>query len=699
MTIKANLRTGASLLILCLPTFAAAQEDVYRDEIVVTASPLGRSAEETIVGTTVVSGDDLERNLDGSIGETLRKQPGISSSFFGPGASRPIIRGLGGDRISVLDSGIGSIDASSTSPDHAVAVEPATAEKIEIVRGAATLLYGSSAAGGVVNVFSGRIPNRAPEDGVDGALRIGKTTVDDGVEAAGGFDLDLGGGGKGTFVFHGEGFYRDADDYEIPGFAESARLRAAEEAEGEVEEHDEEEGFGVVENTALETKGGSAGLSYVFDRGFFGFSGTAINTDYGVPGAHGHHGEEEGEGEEEGGVSIALKQRRIDFDSELDADFLLFQKSKLRVGYADYTHSEIEPSGEVGTVFANEGVEGRLELVDKTSTIGGAALNGAVGFQWKLRDFSAIGEEAFVPPTKSRQLGFFALKELSSGPLRFEAGGRYEATRHEAPDLAIERKFDAFSVSVGVGYQPSDIVFLGVTGLRTERAPSTEELFSNGPHLATGVFEIGDPDLGVETARGVEATARFGDDKLSFAVNGFYTSYKDFIFENATGVDADVDGELIPIFEFQATDATFKGFEAQLDAELFEVGPFHIHSHLAADYVRATAKNSATGDLPRIPPITGLFALEANSSHVDLRGEIDHSLTQRRVGEGELPTDRYTIYNVYMTFRPMGESSGLSVRLAALNLSDEEARLHPSFLKDVAPLPGRNFKISLQGTF
>lgn len=692
MSIGNFWRAGASLIVLGLPSIAAAQEDVYRDEIIVTASPLGRSADETIVAATVVAGDDLDRNLDASIGETLRKQPGISSSFFGPAASRPIIRGLGGDRISVLDSGIGSIDASSTSPDHAVAVEPATAEKIEIVRGVATLLYGSSAAGGVVNVFSGRIPRQLPEDGLDGSLRISGTSVDDGIESAGGFDLNLGKVGAGALVFHGEGFYRKADDYKIPGYTESKRLREAEEAAGEIDGHDEEGSYGVVDNTHMESKGGSAGLSYVFDQGFFGLSGTAINTTYGVPG-HGH------EGEDEGGVSIALQQRRLDLDSEIDADFLIFQKARLRVGYADYTHSEIEPSGDIGTVFTNEGVEGRFELVDKSVDLGSAELNGAVGVQWKLRDFSAIGDEAFVPPSKSRQLGFFGLKELSLGDLRLEVGGRYEATRHRAPDLGVERSFDAFAVSAGIGYQPSDIAFFGITGLRTERAPSIEELFSNGPHLATGVFEIGDANLGVETAHGLEATMRLGDDDLSFVVNGFYTSYDDFIFENATGVEVDVDGEMLPVLQFQASDATFKGFEAQLDAELFSIGPFHIHSHLATDFVRATAKGSATGDMPRIPPMTGLFALEANSSHVDIRGEIDHSLTQRHVGEDELPTDRYTMYNLYVTLRPLGEDSGLSVRLAALNLSNEDARLHPSFLKDVAPLPGRNLRISLKGSF
>jgi iron complex outermembrane receptor protein len=688
MSSKSFWRISASIFAFGAASTALAQEDVIRDEIVVTASPLGRSSDETIVGTTVVSGDDLERNLDGSIGETLRKQPGISSSFFGPGASRPIIRGLGGDRISVLDSGIGSIDASSTSPDHAVAVEPATAEKIEIVRGAATLLYGSSAAGGVVNVFSGKIPNRLPDGGIDGALRVGASSVDDGIEAAGGFDVDLGKAGAGNFVFHGEGFYRNADDYEIPGFAESARLRAAEEAGGET---GGDEAVGVVANTSLNTRGGAAGLSYVHDDGFIGFSGTALNTEYGVPG-HSHEGEA-------GGVTIALKQRRTDFDSALDRDFLLFKKAKLRIGYADYTHTEIEPTGDIGTVFSNEGVEGRLELVEKTSSFGSGDLNGAVGFQWKIRDFSAIGEEAFVPPSKSRQFGLFTLKEYAVGPWRFEAGARYEHTRHESPVAAEPISFDAYSFSAGIGWQPADIVFLGVTGLRTQRAPSTEELFSNGPHLATGVFEVGDPALGKETARGVEATAKIGDDAISFTINGFYTSYKNFIFENATGADADVDGELIPIFQFEATDAAFKGFEAQLDAELFHLGMFHIHSHLAADYIRATADNSPTGNLPRIPPMTGLFALEANSRHFDMRGEIDHSLSQRKLGVGELPTDRYTMYNLYMTLRPGGDDSPISIRLAALNLSNEDARLHTSFLKEIAPLPGRNFKISVQGKF
>lgn len=694
---------GATALASINAPAVYALENVRADEIIVTASPVERAVAETIIGTSVIGEEELQRRLENSIGETLRREPGVSSTFFGPGASRPVIRGLGGDRISVLDTSIGSIDASSTSPDHAAAVEPAMAERIEIVRGSGTLLYGSSAAGGVVNVFSGKIPRQVPEGGMDGALRIGRSTVDDGIDAAGGFDAALAGLGAATLVFHGEGFYRKADDYKIPGFAESAALRAEEEAEHDDEdadeEHHEEEVFGIAENSALETKGGAAGLSLVFDNAHFGVSVTSIDTTYGVPGGH-HHHEEEGEGEgeaedaeeeEEGGVLIDLKQRRFDVDGEIGANFLLFEKTRLRFGYADYEHAEIEPSGEVGTLFLNDGWEGRVEFVDRTMSAFGGEIDGALGFQVKRRDFSAIGEEAFVPPTVTNQFGVFALKEYARGVLRLEAGGRFENTDHETA-TGEERSFDALSVSAGIGVTPSENIFFGVTGFRTERAPSTEELFSNGPHLATQAFELGDPDLGLETGRGVEATLRLGNDSVSFVANGFYTSYRDFIYETPTG--AEEDG--LPVFQFQASDAKFRGFEAQLEAEMFQLGAFDIHGDAALDYVRADT--DASGDLPRIPPLSALIGLEANSDRMDLRAEAEFAADQDRTATAERPTDGYTVFNMFMTLRPF-ERAGLALQVAANNITNEEVRLHTSFLKDLVPLPGRNIKVSLRGEF
>lgn len=694
------LLLSAAIAPLSLANVALAQ-DVGEDQIIVTASPIGRSVEETIIGTSIVDEDELQRRLENSIGETLRREPGISSTFFGAGASRPVIRGLGGDRIRVLDSGLGSIDASSTSPDHAVAVDPATAQRVEIVRGAATLLYGSSAAGGVVNVLSGRIPNELPDDGIDGALRIGQSTVDNGVEAAGGFDITLGDFGNGKLVFHGEGFFRDADDFDIPGFAESAAFIAAEEAEAGPEEEEEEEVFGTAENSFFETKGGSAGLSWVFENGFIGVSATALDSVYGIPGGHeeGEEGEEgegeEGEEEEEGGVFIDLQQRRIDLNGEINGDFGLFEKARIRFGYADYEHTEFEGPGEPGTFFTNEGFEGRFELVDKPIAIGNGELKGAVGVQYRFRDFSAIGEEAFVPPTETTQFGLFALKDYETGPIRFELGGRYESTNHEVVETGFERSFDSFSVSGGVGFTPQEHVFFGLTAFRTERAPSTEELFSDGPHLATSAFELGDPNLEEEVGRGVEATARFHNDRFSVAINGFYTSYNDFIYEVQTG---DIEDGL-PVFQFLAEDATFRGFEFETEAELFKAGGFDVHADAAVDFVRATVDDEGNENLPRIPPLTFLAGIEANSAVGDFRFEVEHANSQNNVTDFELPTDGYTVLNTYVTLRPFHQTSGLAVQLAATNLNNDEVRLHTSFLKDLVPLPGRNFKISIIGRF
>ncbi len=690
----------AALSVFASPA-AHAVEPIKSDEIVVTASPLERPQIETILGTSIVDGEELERRLENTIGEVLRREPGISSTFFGQGASRPVIRGLGGDRIRVLDAGIGSIDASATSPDHAVAVDAATAERIEIVRGTSMLLYGSSAAGGVVNVFNGRIPREAPEDGIDGALRIAGSTVDEGIEAAGGFDLKLGDVGASEIVFHGDGFYREAEDYSIPGFAESAALRALEEAEeeeGEEGHSEEEEVFGVAENSAFETRGGSAGLSLIFENGFFGISGTAIDTEYGVPGGHAHEEGEEEEGEEEeeeGGVTIDLQQRRLDLDGEIDADFLLWRKAKLRLGYADYEHTEFEPSGEAGTVFTNEGWEGRLELLSKPGSLFGGELNVANGVQFRVSDFSAIGEEAFVPPTDSSQIGNFIVADLDLGDWRLELGGRYERTDREVVETGVERDFNTFSFSGGVGVTPREGLFLGASGFRTERAPSTEELFSNGPHLATDAFEIGDPTLDEEVALGFEATVRFATERFSASVNGFYTSYDDFIFEAPTGEEEDG----LPVFQFQAEDAEFRGFEAQIEAELFQLSGFDIHGDAQLDYVRATTDVAGNDNLPRIPPLSGLFGVEAKSQHADLRAEVEYAADQDDIADFEIPTDGYTLVNAFVTLRPFPETTGLSMQLAMRNLTNEDARLHTSFLKDVAPLPGRNFRISLRGEF
>ncbi|MBL4836206.1 MAG: TonB-dependent receptor plug domain-containing protein, partial [Kordiimonadaceae bacterium] len=378
------------------------------EEIVVSGAFEGRKLGTAILGTTILNKEAIQRQLDGSIGETLRRQPGISSTFFGPGASRPIIRGLGGDRIRILDSGLGSIDASSTSPDHATAIEPALAERIEILRGTAMLMYGSSAAGGVVNVLDGRIPNSAPENTFDGAVRYGHTTVNDGDEIVGAFNAQLGKVGGTTVIFHGDALYRATSDYKIPGFAESQQVRDAEAAEAEASgEALEEEAFGIAENSETKTTGAFAGLSFLFSNGFIGMNVKLLDSSYGVPGGHEHddHDDDDDhddhEGTEEAPVTIELDQLRYDLRGEIKGDYGFFKKVKIRFGYADYEHLELE-GNEIGTVFSNEGWEGRLDFIHN----GNDTWGGASGIQIKSRDFSAIGEEAFVPATISKQYGF-----------------------------------------------------------------------------------------------------------------------------------------------------------------------------------------------------------------------------------------------------------------------------------------------------
>lgn len=725
--------SASALAISCVVCSAANAEtaaavDVEGDEIIVTASPLARTVDETIIGTSVVDKEELARNFQNTVAESIAREPGVSTTYFGAAASRPIIRGLGDDRIRVLDNGIGAIDASVTSPDHAVSIDPASADQVEIVRGTSTLLYGSSAAGGVVNVISGRIPNAVPEGGFDATGTVGVTTADDGFDGSGAFDVKLGEIGGGSIVLHGDGFYRDAEDYDIPGFAESAALRALEEAEEEEgEEHDEEEeAFGTAENTFFETYGASGGLSWVGANGYFGVSGTVIDSEYGLPGGHEHgHGEEEEgeeEGEEEEGGFIDLRQRRIDIAGEYRFDSGWFEKASLRAGYADYEHAEFEGPGEIGTVFSNEGLEARIELVNRGQDFLGGTLRGAQGVQLRFSEFSAIGEEAFVPPADTNQYGFFALKELSIDKLRFELGGRYEHTTHEVQESDFDglvpsgfsTSFDSFSVSGGIGYQATEEIFMGVTGFRTERAPFSTELFANGPHLATDAFEIGDPTLDEEVSTGVEGTIRYVNERVRLSVNGFYTSYQDFVIldetdqfavedeltETFTIVDMLADGEeALPVFEFLQDDVDFYGFEAEAQAELFRTGGLEFFGDAGIDYVRATRDGGLDEDLPRIPPLSAVFGLEARHEYGDLRFEVEVVADQDDVSAFELPTDGYELINLYATIRPMGADSPFAVRMTATNLSDQEARVHSSFLKDILPLRGRNFRIALSADF
>lgn len=689
------------------------------DEVVITSSPLARRVGQSITASSVLADEELAERLGASIGETLRAEPGIRSTGFGLGAGRPIIRGLGGDRIRVLEDGIGSFDAAQTSPDHAVPIEPALAERIEVFRGAASLLYGSSASGGVVNTITGKIPETRPEGGIEGAARYNYSTVNNANEVAGGLNVAI-----GNLVLHGEGAFRESDNYDIPGLNASDALVAIAAADaianGELLDIGEEFTDGFVGNSDLRTRSGAFGASWIIDsgeyQGFFGASVSIIDSNYGIPegilteedleGEEGEEGEED-EGEEEG-IRIDLRQTRYDAKGQISGDLGPFQTAKFRFGYGDYRHFEVE-GVEIATEFNNDELESRLELVGKDFTALGGDVGTAIGVQVRHRDFAALGAEAFVPPSEQTQIGVFGVGELERGNWLFDTGLRYEhvdnstdafIAEEDGLPMPVDANFDLFSISGGVGYQISEQVFVGLNGARTERSPSLEELFSFGPHLATQSFEAGDPTLGKETARSIEGTVRGEFGPVTMIVNGFYTSYDDFIFEQETGEE--LDG--LPVFQFTQADTNFRGFEAEFDADLGSVhsgpaGQIDFALHGQADFVRATSSSLLDEDQPRIPPFALLTGVSATAPLGSFRFEVEYNAEQDDVAAFELPTEDFVFVNLYLTLRPFQSQPNLVFDVRARNLNDAEGRAHTSFLKETTPLPGRDIRLGVRYSF
>lgn len=684
---------------------AAAQTDHLHEDapsaIVVTGHVPGDL--DILAGKSVLSGADLVRNLKPQIGDTLAGLPGVSATSFSPGASRPVLRGFQGDRVRVLTDGIGAIDVSNTSADHAVTIDPLTAERIEVLHGPAVLLFGSQAIGGAVNVMDRRIPRRVPDEPVhiDGIAAYGSAADERSVGAA--VDVPL----TDSLVAHLDGSYRNTDDLEVGGFvlapelrAEQLEIAAEEEAEGHPEEAEEARALanlrGRIPNSATETKTLGAGLALIRDGGNLGVSVSYYDTAYGVPsrpGAEHHHeeeGGEEGEGHAHGDVpvTIGLEQLRADLRGEIEAGGDFIDKIRIRLAAADYEHTEFEGE-EVGTVFKTNGMEGRFELVQADR----GGWHGVTGAQYFTRDFEAIGAEAFVPPNESSQLGLFTLQEMHFGPLGIEAAGRFEHSDVEATTLGLERSFNAYSFAAGASYDISEGTKIGVNGSRAERAPSAEELFSNGPHIATQAFEVGNPDLAKEKSWGAEAYVRHDASNFSLSATVFANWFDDYIFQTATGEERDE----LPVFQYFQRDARYYGFELEGSADLFETGGFQFVGDVVADYVHASIK--AGGPVPRIPPLRILGGLEAQSDHVDGRIEVEWSDDQDRVSAFETPTDSHTLVNASVAWRPWGKENPTSLILSANNLFDVDARRHASFTKDFVPLAGRDIRLSARVSF
>jgi len=667
-----------------------------RGNILVTAQ--GLEELDIIAGQTVLGQAEIQRNLNGQIGEVLAKVPGVSATGFAPGASRPILRGLDGERVRVLIDGIGTADVGNTSADHATTVEPLLAQRVEVLRGPAALLFGSQSIGGVVNVIDKRIPVEMPEKDFHLDALVSADTANDLV--SGGASLDIGLGP--SFVLHLDGSYRDTGDVDIPGFQLAPDFRAdlladaaEEEAEGELEEAEEireaANQEGRLPNSGTQTYSFNGGLGVILGDSTFGFSVGYYDTDYGLigrPGAEHHHGEEEGgeeeEGEEEEIVTIGLEQVRGDFRADIGIGDGFFNRLKARAGYSDYTHTEFE-GPEVGTVFDTKTFETRIELAQRDG--------GIVGLQFTSRDFEAVGEEAFVPANDTTSFAIFTVQEATFGNIQIEGAARYEKVDVESQPLNVERDFDLFSGAGSLVYSPLDDVRLGITASRSERAPAGEELFANGPHIATQTFEMGDADLDTESAWGLEAFARGQIGAVQFGISAYRQWFDNFIFLQGTGEEEDE----LPVFTFLQQDADFFGVEADVKFPIIDQDNFALISDLRASFIDAEFDDNT--NVPRIPPTTLYAALEAQTESFDVRGEVQWFGEQDEVAAFETPTDDFAFVNAFVTYRPFGNNKNVTLQVSAENIFDTTGRRHASFTKDFVPLAGRNFRASVRMSF
>lgn len=662
-------------LLTTLPVSGAEPATRDHDEILVTVTPLDDVAQPTMV----LDERALLLRLAPTLGETLERQLGVSSSYFGPAASRPVIRGLSGSRVTVLADAVSALDVSDVSPDHAVTVDPLLADGVEIIRGPATLQFGSSAAGGVVNVLDSRVPSVLPEAPVEGRFEIRGNTVAEARAVVGRLD-----GAAGAFAWHLDGYDRETDDLDIPGYATA-----------DPAERSPDEPRGTLRNSYSESDGAAAGLSWIGERGYIGVGVSTLDNTYGLPGPE---EEEEGGEEEEAlfpGPFLDMEQTRIDVRGLYRPGSAMggvFESIKVLFATNDYTHTETEPSGEPATVFNNDAWQGRVEAVHAPV----AGWRGVLGLQLDDRDLSAEGDEAVIPPTQTTSQGFYLTEQRATPWGHIEAGVRLEPLEHQVSADLPEYDKTAVSGALGLAWDLSEAHRLTANLSRTERHPAAEELYANGAHLATRQFEIGllAEDGGsatkeVSTNIDLGLARRAG--RVQWLVAVFYNGIADYIYQEVT---ADVEDGL-PVSPYAQGDAQFWGAEAELTLPLFENRAWRSSARLFADVVKAELDDGS--DLPRIPPMrTGL---ELATSHGPWSLGLDATWHAEQDDVSSFETDAFTLVNASAMHEFASGPLGWTLFVRGTNLADEDARRSASFLAAYVPLPGRGLEAGFRARF
>jgi iron complex outermembrane receptor protein len=697
----------------------------------VYATPLHSSTIESALPVNVLSGDALKLKQASTLGETLKNEVGVHSNFYGSVTSSPIIRGLDGPRVLITQNGLDAGDASRVGADHAVSAETSTATQIEVLRGPATLFYGSGAIGGVVNVVDNRVP-KSSETLAEWLLQY--NDVSD--EKQGSFSAQT---GSENFAVHLDGFWRDAGDYRLPSDFDA---HAHEEEHEEGEELEETPSH--LANSASESSGFTLGSSYIFDQGYVGVSYGKMSRDYGIPG-HTHHDEEEHNEEAiDEGTQAEMEQDRVQLLSEVNFDKHFIKQLSTKMAYTDYQHREIE-DGEVGTTFNNESIEVKTDLYHQ-ETYG---WQGAWTLHYKKSDFEAIGEEAFSPPSTTESFAVAWLEEKHFDNLLLQVGARVERVNitekgegvdlsvfehdddhdhqddHDAENISFgKQNFTPVSASTGLVWNYQTGYNLGVSLALSQRAPSAAELFSFGPHIGTNTFEVGalydlssengevhvdafpqTPDI--ETSYSLDLTWRKFEGDFGFIISAFYNHVTDYYYQQDTGLffeaaheheedvhtDDEIDEEGLPILVYRQDDVDMYGVEVEFVYQI--AAP--LKARLFGDYINAQLSDG--GYLPRTPPMRIGGVLQYQGDSYDGEFSVNHYFEQDNIGSLETKTASYTLLDINMNYYIDGIGNDLVVYIKGNNLTDEVAKVHSSFLKDVSPLPGRNFSIGIRGSF
>ena len=686
-----------SLLLLSYQSVNAAElqhSDAVIEELIVTSS-LHKSRADTALPVNILAGEELREKAAATLGETLQDQLGVTTASFGSGVGAPVIRGQGGNRVQVLQGGIGNIDASAISADHANSLEPTLAERIEVLRGPATLLYGNGAIGGVVNVIDNRIPTSVPA-GITGLLETRHNGASD--QQVNVLKLE---GGIGQFAWHVDGVYRDSNDVEINGFAINPATVDFSDEEALQELLDSR---GSIANSSTQASVKTVGGSWIEGDAYFGLSLNQLQNQYGIPeGAHEpHEGPElEQEEAEAGGILIDMEQDRLDMEMVLPLSGW-FEEVHGRMSSVDYQHVEIEPNGEAGTLFEQDGVEGRFVF----HLTGTETQESVIGLHFSHREFSALGEEAFIPATDIDSYALFTVHSLDLGNTTYEFGIRGERQTMEQLKGSCEDSQNSFSGSSSAIWrfrEDSNLIF---SVAHSQRSATVEELYSNInsgcgelaadlliEHAATQRIEIGNPAAEKERSTNFEIGLRKHLGSVTGEMNIFYNSISDYIFLFDT--DLFVDG--VQLAQYQQEDAVFSGFEAELGVPLIRTGDHLSELTLFTDYV--SAEFDSRGNVPRIPPLR--YGFELSHSHLDWQARLRWTevQTQSDAAFNESRTHGYSLVNIYADYHlEIGNQTGL-LFFKLNNLLDEKIRHHTSLLKDVAPAIGRAMEMGFRIEF